>query len=150
MGNARWNASKVASATCDLAVVGLRANLRASSDAVNARDLRLPALMATSTALRQARYPVLLAEDPKTYFPGLRPFAVLGVRTVSATRKRIPACSLGSGFGLPKKGGKPVEHRKVLGGVFEMVLEGGAWKLDTATADPAVSCASVALPGSPG
>ena len=75
---------------------------------------------------------------------------MLGVRTVSATRKRIPACSLESGFGLDKKGGTPVESRKVVGGVIEMVLEGGAWKLDKATADPAVSCAGVALPGSPG
>ena len=46
--------------------------------------------------------------------------------------------------------GKPVESRKVLGGVFEMVLEGGAWRLEKATADPAVSCAGVALPGSSG
>ena len=131
----------------DPAVVAFRANLRAGAEAINSRNLKLPALLATSTARRAVRYPVIYAEDLKLFFPGTRPVAVLGVRTASPTAKNILTCSLESGFGLDKEGGTPVGERLVIGGAFAMVLEGGAWKVDQATADPSVSCDGVALPG---
>lgn len=134
----------------DPAVIALRANLRASSAAINARDLALPELLATTTARRAARYPVIFATDLKTYFPGPRPVALLGVRSLSPTAKSLLACSLEGGFGLDRKGGRPVEPRKVTGGTFQMLLVRGAWKVDRATADPSVSCVGVSLPGSPG
>lgn len=129
----------------DPAVRALRRNNAATAAAVNARNLRLPALLATVTQRRAVEIRRLRADDLGTYFPGPQPVKVLGVRTLSATSKAILACSAEDGFNLTSKGGRPVEKLSILGGRYTMVLEGGVWKVDRAVADPAVSCRGLTL-----
>ena len=126
----------------DPAVVALRAYLAATADAVNAKDLRLPTLVALSTAARAARHPSLFGDDLGSYFPGPRPLAVLGVRAVNASRKDVVGCQL-SNYALDAPGGKPLVAPKVEAGTYELVLEGNRWKVDSAKAAQGVTCAGV-------
>lgn len=130
----------------DPAVQALRAHLAAAAAGINAKNLQTPALKATSTARRLSRLPDIYSEEIKTYFPGPRPVAVLGVKVVSGTAREILACSLEDGFGLDKPGGTPVMPEKVLPLAFEMLLEGRAWKVHAARSAEGISCAGVALP----
>lgn len=125
---------------------GLRANLLASAEAINTRNLNLPALVATSTARRAGFFQDLYGVEFGNYFPGPRPVAVLGVRDVSPSAKTVLACSLEDGHALDAPGGRPVKPDKVLGAQFEMLLEKGAWKVNrVVVAD--VSCENIILPG---
>ena len=129
----------------DPAVAGLRTYLRAVSDAVNAKNLQLPSLLAASTAARAGRHQQLYGENLGSYFPGPRPVAVLGVRAVDATRRVIVGCQL-SNYALDKPGGKLLVASAVAPGTYAMVLQGGTWKLDKAQASKDVSCAGVVPP----
>ena len=129
----------------DPAVAGLRTYLRAVADAVNAKDLQLPSLVAASTAARAGRHQQIYGPNLGSHFPGPRPVAVLGVRSVNATRRVILGCQL-SNYALDKPGGKLLVPTAVAPGTYEMVLQGGTWKLDTAKADKDVSCTGVVPP----
>ena len=129
----------------DPAVAGLRTYLRAVADAVNAKDLQLPSLLAASTAARAGRHQQFYGPNLGSYFPGPRPVAVLGVRAVNATRRVIAGCQL-SNYALDKPGGKLLVASVVSPGTYEMVLQGGSWKLDSAKASKDVSCAGVVPP----
>ena len=131
----------------DPAVVGLRTYLRAVAAAVNAKNLQLPALVDAATARRNSRHQSLYGENIGLYYPGPNPLAVLGVRVVSPTVHTVLGCSLEAGLVLDRPGGKPVSARKVLGGGYEMLLEGTTWKVNTVMADTAVDCTGVSLQG---
>ena len=133
----------------DPAVQAVREYLVVSAQALNAKNLSLPALRALSTASRQAEHDELFAEDLGTYFPGPPPTAVVGVRVVSATKRHVAVCELDDGFALDKPGGRPTEPRLVVAGRYEMALEDGRWKVDTAVLDDGRSCDGVPLPGEP-
>lgn len=132
----------------DPAVRALRAHLVAAAEGINAKDLETPALRATSTARRLSRLPDIYSEEIKTYFPGPRPVAVLGVNVVSAAARDVLACSLEDGFGLDKPGGTPVMPEKVLPVEFEVLLEDGQWKVHAVRSAEGVSCSGVVLPRS--
>lgn len=134
----------------DPAVIALRAYLAASSEAINAGDLRLPEFTARATAKRQARHAELYAEDEGTFFPGPPPTAVLAVQAVSPAARNVVTCLLDDGFALDREGGSPTEPRLVVPGIFQMIQEGETWKVDAAVRDPAGSCDGVPLPGDPG
>ncbi|MBC7680282.1 MAG: hypothetical protein H7233_15025 [Pseudorhodobacter sp.] len=129
--------------------MALRGYLAAVAKAVNANDLGLPALRDAATAKRAARHQARYGEDLGKFYPAPNPVAVLGVRVVSATKREIPACSLEGGHVLERAGGPPVSARKFVGGTFEMVLEGGRWKLDQAISNTAVDCTAVVPQGRP-
>lgn len=121
--------------------------LAAVAEAVNARNLQLPALVDVSTPQRVGQHQEIYGDDIGSYYPYPSPVAVLGVRVVSATARTIPVCSLEEGLPLDKPGGMPVEPRLVVGGQFEMVLEDGRWKVDDAVEAAEVSCDGVMLQG---
>lgn len=131
----------------DPAVQGLRAYLVALADAVNAKNLELPAFVAASTDRRAALHQDLYGELIGRYYPGPNPVAVLGVQVVSPTARNVLVCSVESGYDLDKPGGVPNEEREVLGGQFEMVLEGGRWKVNRAVGNHDVHCDGVPLQG---
>lgn len=133
----------------DPAVQALRAYLAASSDAINANNLQLPALVALSTSRRQQAHRELFAEDLGTHFPGPAPMAVVGVVPVTPSVRDVRVCLLDGGYALDKPGGRPAEARDVVPAVLTMVLEAGAWKVDDAVIDDGRSCAGVPLPGDP-
>ena len=124
---------------------GLRAYGVAAAAAVNANDLALPALTATATARRVAQLPALFKDELGRYVPGPRPVAVLGVSALSENRKDIVACSLEDGWVLDGPGGTPLEPARAGSGQFQMLLEGGVWKVD-GSARSDVSCEGVQLP----
>lgn len=127
--------------------MGLRTYLRAVAAAVNAKDLQLPALVGAATARRNSRHQSLYGENIGLFYPGPNPLAVLGVRVVSPTSRTVLGCSLESELVLDRPGGKPVAEREVLGGGYEMLLEGSTWKVNRVMADAAVDCAGVPLQG---
>ncbi|MEX2292010.1 MAG: hypothetical protein WD794_16995 [Mycobacteriales bacterium] len=131
----------------DPAVQGLRAYLAALADAVNAKNLELPAFVAASTERRAALHQDLYGQLIGRYYPGPNPVAVLGVQVVSPTARNVLACSVESGYDLDKPGGVPDEEREVLGGQFEMVLEDGRWKVNRAVGNHDVHCDGVPLQG---
>lgn len=133
----------------DPAVAALRTYLAAVAQAVNSSDLQLPALLASATAERAAVHDEIYGPAVGSYYPAPSPVAVLGVQVVSETERSIAVCSPESGFLLDAPGGSPTEPLEVLGGRFVVVLEGGAWKVDDAVGDDAVSCAGVPLQGVP-
>jgi hypothetical protein len=129
----------------DPAVQSLRAYAAAVAAAVNARDLQLPALRERITSARAERLQSLLGDDLGSHYPGPQPVKVLGVRTVSADVKRILACSVEDGWTLTEPGGSPVQPIRIAGGQYEMVLEGGTWKVDRGVRDDTVSCTGLTL-----
>lgn len=133
----------------DPAVQAVRAYERASVEAINARNLELPAFAALATARRQARHAALYEEDLGSYYPGPAPLAILGVSTTSPTGRSVVGCLLDDGFALDKPGGTPTEPRLVVALTYEMVLEGGAWKVHAVFLDEDRSCDGVPLPGDP-
>lgn len=133
----------------DPAVQAFRTYLLASAAAINADDPKLPSLVAASTARRAGRHADLYRTELGKHAPGPRPTAVLGVKDVADGRKSLLVCSLETGYVTDAPGGSPVEPRAVLGGKYDMVLEGAVWKVDGSAADKTVTCDGAALPGSP-
>lgn len=128
----------------------MRAYLAASSDAINANNLELPAFKALATAARASRHADLYTEDLGTFYPGPPPTAVRGVQVVSPTKRIASVCLQDGGFALDKQGGKPTTPRNVEPGLVELLLEGSQWKVDSILRDPDGSCAGVPLPGEAG
>lgn len=124
----------------DPAVQGLRAYGAAAAEAVNARNLQLPALVAASTAARAAQNPDVFGGDLGSHFPGPIPFKVFNVATVDADTKKILICSVENGWGLTKPGGTPAKPVEILPIEVEMRLEGGVWKLHDGQISQAISC----------
>lgn len=129
----------------DPAVQGLRTYLAAASAALNAKDLRLPALTAAATERRAALHPDLYATDLGPHYPGPLPVKVLGVRAVSATEKRILGCFVQTGFGLTAPGGTPAQPLEILPAETEMRLEGRTWKVHSIVGAEGISCAGLTL-----
>lgn len=131
----------------DPAVIALRTFLREAAVAVNAGDLSLPSLDAVSTEFRTAQTQRTLTEDLGGYVPGPFPLTPLGVEVVSETSRKIPYCTLESGWTLTAKGGPPREAQQVTGGgVASMVLSEGVWKVESLYYDESIDCAGVPLP----
>ena len=86
----------------DPAVKDLRAYYVALARATNARNLRLPALIALSTPGRAARHVTTSRTEIGLFMPGPSPFTSLGVRTVAAGRKQVLFCGVDDGWALTK------------------------------------------------
>jgi len=130
-------------------VQALRAYLAVSSEAINVRNLELPAFAALATPARASRHKDLYTEDLGTYYPGPPPAAVLGVRIVSATSRVVSICLLDGGFALDRAGGTPTSARNVGAALVTMTLKDQQWKVDTVLRDADRSCEGVPLPGEP-
>ncbi len=67
------------------------------------------------------------------------------MQRTSASRRGVVGCSAEDGWNLTRRGGTPVDPFRVVGGTYEFVLQGGAWKLDRTVAAPEVPCAGLTL-----
>lgn len=111
----------------------MRAFYAAVARAINARNLRHPALDAMSTAKRQARNEILFDSELGNRAPGPVPFTPIGVRSNGSTARTVLACVLGDGFTLDPKTDRPAHPRVVRAIQAELVEVGGRWKVDRLT-----------------
>ena len=126
---------------------GLRANLAAVAEAVNANNLQLPALLATATSRRAGFHQQLYGEELGSFYPGPNPTAILSVQSVSESQRNILVCTVANGYVLDQPGGTPVKPYKVVNGKFEMLLEDVIWKVNRAVAATDIACDGVPIPG---
>lgn len=129
----------------DPAVKDLRAYYVAAARAINARNFRLPALLALSTPGRAARHQSVFGSEVGLYYPGPAPFTPLGVRTVAAGHKQIITCGIDNGWGLTRKGGRAAHPLSVLGIRTDMLLTGGRWHVDHVRAAHGTTCSGVRI-----
>lgn len=127
----------------DPAVQGLRAYLRAFAAATNADAPRAPSLLRLATADQRRDIPRAFADDRGLYYPGPQPAAVVGVRVVSTTERRITACLLEDGWAQPRRGAAAQERRRIVAAAVTMTREDGLWKVDGFEATTGVSCTGV-------
>jgi hypothetical protein len=114
----------------DPGVKTMRAFYAAAAKAVNARNLRLPELVALSTARRQVRTEALLKEELGSRVPGPVPFTPVSVRSNGPASRSVLLCVLDGGWSIDPKTGKPREARKVLSGQADLIVVDGKWKVD--------------------
>jgi len=84
----------------DPAVIALRTLALESANAVNAGNLAFPALVAVSTPNRLQEATRALGTDIGGFAPGPYPLTPLDVLVVSQTERRIPLCTLTTGWPL--------------------------------------------------
>jgi hypothetical protein len=114
----------------DPGVKALRRYYVAVSKAINARNVRLPELVAWSTPRRQVQVEELLKSELGLHAPGPQPFTPVGVRSTGANTRSVLFCGLNEGFDLDPKTGKPAHPREVLAAQATLVRDGGRWKVD--------------------
>lgn len=129
----------------DPAVQGVRTFAAAVAAAVNAKNLKLPALVAASTPARAQRNPEIYRADLGSYFPGPVPLLPRAVRTVSATRKSVLGCSVEDGYALTKQGGTPVKPLSVVAVNLDVRLVSGTWRLNDATLAEGLDCSGLTV-----
>lgn len=130
----------------DLAVAGVHAYFEAVSDAVNARNARIPALLAASTANQQKYDVKLLKEHFGKVSPGPFPFTVTDVVVHSASKKTVRLCAQSRGWYIDpktKRANKPSAQLKPI--EADMVKAPSRWKLD-GLFNATFSCKGVKLP----
>jgi hypothetical protein len=128
----------------DPGVKTMRAYYAAVAKAVNARNLRLPELVALSTARRQPRNEALYKETLGLRVPGPVPFAPVSVRSNGPASRSVLLCVLNGGWAINPKTGKPNEARALQPGQADLVLVNGKWKVDRLFKKD-FSCAGVKL-----
>ena len=129
----------------DPAVKDLRAYYVAAARAINARNFRLPALLALSTPGRAARHQAVFGSEIGLYYPGPAPFTPLGVRTVAPGHKQIITCGVDNGWALTKKGGRAAHPLSVLGIRTDLLSTGGRWHVDHVRAATGTTCSGVRI-----
>jgi len=130
----------------DPAVIALRTFVLEAANAVNAGNLALPALNAVSTPNRQDESRRSFASDLGGYAPGPYPFTPLDVQVVSPTERRIPLCTVETGWALTAPGGTPREPRAIGPGLATVKLVDAVWKVDSIVDNKGLSCTNVTLP----
>ncbi|MCW2568946.1 MAG: hypothetical protein JWN54_3043 [Mycobacterium sp.] len=117
----------------DPGVQTMRAYYAALSKAVNARNLRLPELVALTTPKRAAQIVILLRDELGNRVPGPVPFTPVAVRSNGPGSRTVLLCVLSNGFSLDPKTGKPARARLVRAIQADLVKVGGRWKVDEVT-----------------
>lgn len=110
---------------------------------VNRRDASLKALAPVATpngiAVLRRAYADDLAHGYR--WPGPQPFTPTKV-TVSGRTASVRACLEMGGWSIDRHTGKRVRKRSIAAGMFTLVKQGDAWRIDDATS-AAFSCAGV-------
>lgn len=129
----------------DPAVQGLYAFYAAVSEAVNAQNLELPALVQASSS-QQQEYNQALREEFGAVAPGPVPVVALGVRVADADTRIVTYCVINNGWTVNKKTGKPRAAREVIAARGNMQRAGSRWVLDGGELAAERLCEGVDLP----
>ncbi len=129
----------------DPAVKALRRWAAQAARTVNTGHYTDSALAAVMTGGLAKNIKVVLGPDVGLYYPGPAPFTPVSVRTVSATRRDVKICIVGTGFAEKRSTKRPAAARKVLAIDAGAVRVSGRWvasQFYTAT----FSCSGVTVP----
>jgi hypothetical protein len=128
----------------DPGVKTMRAYYAAIAKAINARNLRLPELVALSGRELAARTPSTLDVELGNRAPGPVPFTPTAVRSNGPRSRTVLLCVLDDGWTVNPKTGKLARPRNVIAGRADLVKVGGRWKVDALTR-ASFSCTGVTV-----